>query len=220
MIDGTYFQDFCLVSYFDADLKHLQYCEIIDKENYRDFKLSLMVLVAAGLNIRSITSDGEKGLILAVREVLPDTLHQRCIIHVQRMSLIYLGRFPQSEAGRDLRKITRLLHNIYDHADKKNWIKKFRDWEIKYHDFLDEKNSIWSDSKLYRHYDIRRVRTLINNSLPNIFYYLDDNRIPKSTNGLESRFSYLKNNLRTHRGLSKENRKSFILWYCWFKYNS
>ncbi len=219
MIDGTYFQDFCLLSYFDADLKYLQYYEIIKKENYKDFKLSLMALVAAGLNIRSITSDGEKGLILAIKDILPDALHQRCIIHVQRMSLIYLGRFPQSGAGRDLRIIVKSLHDIYNHEDKKNWIKRFRDWEVKYHDFLNERSSIWADSKLYRHYDIRRVRTLINNSLPSIFHYLNDNKIPKSTNGLESRFSYLKNNLRIHRGLSKKNRKSFILWYCWFKYN-
>ena len=52
-----------------------------------------------------------------------------------------------------------------------------------------------------------------------MFHYLDNPQIPKSTNGLESRFSYLKNNLAIHRGLSKKHRKSFIAWYNYFKYN-
>ncbi len=220
IIDGTYFEEFCLVSYFDSDLKHLQYYEIIEKENRRDFKLCLMALKEAGLIIRSITSDGERGLILAIKEVCPEVLHQRCLIHVQRMSLAYLSRFPKSGAGKELRKLTRSLHSICDDEDKKYWIKKFRNWEAKHYNFLNERSSIWSESKLYKHYDVRRVRTLINNSLPNLFYYLNDNKIPKSTNGLESRFSYLKNNLKIHRGLSRKNRKNFILWYCWFKYNS
>ena len=38
MIDGTYFGDICLLNYFDNDLKHLQYFEIVKEENYLDFK--------------------------------------------------------------------------------------------------------------------------------------------------------------------------------------
>jgi len=34
---------------------------------------------------------------------------------------------------------------------------------------------------------------------------------------LESQFSYLKNNLKIHRGLSKESRENFIRWYYYFK---
>ncbi|MEA3464371.1 MAG: transposase, partial [Patescibacteria group bacterium] len=65
----------------------------------------------------------------------------------------------------------------------------------------------------------RRTRSLIKNALPNMFHYLDNPETPKSSNGLESRFSYLKNNLNIHRGLSRKNRRNFILWYNYFKYN-
>ncbi|PKL72213.1 hypothetical protein CVV26_02605 [Candidatus Kuenenbacteria bacterium HGW-Kuenenbacteria-1] len=97
------------------------------------------------------------------------------------MGLVYLKRFPKTEAGIILRHLIRKLHEISNHKD--------------------------------------RTRSLIKNALPNMFYYLDDSKIPKSSNGLECRFSYLKNNLNIHRGLTKKNRKNFILWYNYFKYN-
>ena len=64
MIDGTYCGDICLLNYFDNDLKYLQYFEIVKDENYLDFRLGLELLKKAGLNIRSITSDGDRGLII------------------------------------------------------------------------------------------------------------------------------------------------------------
>lgn len=72
MIDGTYSGEICLLNYFDNDLKHLQYYEIVKKENYLDFKLGLELLKTVGLNIVSITSDGDRGLIMAINEVFPD----------------------------------------------------------------------------------------------------------------------------------------------------
>lgn len=219
MIDGTYFGDICLLNYFDNDLKHLQYFEIVRNENYGDFKLGLELLNKVGINIKSITSDGDRALIMAINEVLPGICHQRCIIHVQRMALAYLTRFPKQEAGKDLRKIVRDMHRIFDHEERKEWIDRYRKWEYDYHDFLNERTESFMDSRLYKHYGIRQAKAQISNTISHLFHYLDDPKIPKSTNGLECRFSYLKNNLRVHRGLSKEHKKSFILWYNWFKYN-
>lgn len=219
MIDGTYFGDICLINYFDNDLKHLQYFEIVKDENYLDFKLGLELLKAVGLNIVSITSDGDRAMIMAINEVFPGIKHQRCVIHVQRMALAYLTRFPKTEAGRELRKIVLGLHQVFDYEERLEWIGRYRKWEAKHHDFLNERTELLSEKRLYKHYGIRQVQTLINNTLPHLFHYLDDPKIPKSNNGLECRFSYLKNNLRIHRGLSKEHRKSFLLWYNWFKYN-
>lgn len=219
MIDGTYFGEICLLNYFDNDLKHLQYYEIVKKENYLDFKLGLELLKAAGLNVVSITSDGDRGLIMAINEVFPGIVHQRCVVHVQRMALAYLTRYPKYLAGKELRLIVRDLHKISNHEERAEWVARYRNWEAEYHDFLSERTEFLSDKRLYKHYGIRQVRTLINNTLPHLFHYLDDPKIPKSNNGLECRFSYLKNNLRIHRGLSQEHRKSFLLWYNWFKYN-
>ena len=219
MIDGTYFGDICLLNYFDNDLKHLQYFEIVRSENYLDFKLGLELLKEVGLNIKSITSDGDRALIMAINEVFPGIVHQRCVIHVQRMALAYLTRFPKYPAGKELRLIVRDLHKISDHKERAEWIIRYRNWEVEYYDFLNERTEFLSDKKLYKHHGIRQAKAQISNTLSHLFHYLDDPKIPKSNNGLECRFSYLKNNLRIHRGLSQEHRKSFLLWYNWFKYN-
>lgn len=219
MIDGTYTGDICLLNYFDNDLKHLQYFEIVESENYLDFKLGLELLKEVGLNIKSITSDGDRSLIMAINEVFPGIVHQRCIIHVQRMALAYLTRNPKYPAGRDLKNIVLDLHKVSGQGGRIEWISRYRNWEAKYHDFLNERNVFLSDKRLYKHFGVRQAKAQIENTISHLFHYLDDPKIPKSNNGLECRFSYLKNNLRIHRGLSKEHRKSFLLWYNWFKYN-
>lgn len=219
MIDGTYFGDICLLNYFDNDLKYLQYYEIVKNENYLDFKLGLELLEKAGLNIKSITSDGDRSLIMAINDVLPGICHQRCIVHVQRMALAYLTRYPKYPAGKELRLMVGDLHKISSHEERVEWIKRYQNWEAEYYDFLGERTELFSDKHFYKHYGIRQAKAQITNTLPHLFHYLDDPKIPKSNNGLECRFSYLKNNLRIHRGLSKTHRKSFLLWYNWFKYN-
>jgi len=218
IIDGTYHSDICLLNYLDNDLKHLQYYEI-GKEDQRNFKLGLELLKASGLVITSITSDGHKELIPAIKEVLPGMTHQRCVVHVQRMALNYLTKFPKSEAGREFRTIAKDLHKITNHVERQNWVDRFHKWEADHHEFIHEKKRDYMGLHLYAHHDIRKARSVIKNALPNLFYYLDNPKIPKSTNALECRFSYFKNNLRIHRGLSKENRRNFILWYNWLKYH-
>ena len=209
-----------MINYYDSDLKYLQLSSIRIRENYEDIVSDLEVLKQSGLKIISITSDGQKGLIKAVKSALPDIIHQRCVIHIQRMSLIYLTRFPKTEAGQILRRGVKQLHKIDSYKKRDNWIRQFNIWRERYDGFLKEKSQAPSGRKWYTHKLLRRTRSLIKNALPDMFYYLDDSKIPKSTNGLETRFSFLKNSLKIHRGLTEKRRKNFILWYNYFKNNS
>ena len=209
-----------MINYYDSDLKYLQLSSIRIRENYEDIVSDLKFLKQSGLKIISITSDGQKGLIKAVKSALPDVIHQRCIIHIQRMSLIYLTRFPKTEAGQILRRGVKQLHKIDSYKKRDNWIRQFNIWRERYDGFLKEKSQAPSGRKWYTHKLLRRTRSLIKNALPDMFYYLDDSKIPKSTNGLETRFSFLKNSLKIHRGLTEKRRKNFILWYNYFKNNS
>lgn len=219
IIDGTYLSDICILNYLDNDLKYLQFYRIVQRENYDNYVADLELLKQSGLNIVSITSDGHKGLIKAINRVFSNIIHQRCIIHIQRMCLSYLTRFPKTEAGITLRYWVRKLHEIDSYEKRDFWIMQFDGWRRKYDSFLKEKSESLSGRKWYTHKLLRRTRSLIKNALPNIFHYLDNPEIPKSSNGLESRFSYLKNNIAIHRGLTEKNRKHFILWYNYFKYN-
>lgn len=219
IIDGVHFgQELCLLNYLDDDLKYLQLYSLTERENFENFLIDLSLLKSSGLQIVSITSDGKKGLIQAVKQIFPQAIHQRCLIHIQRMSLTYLTKFPKTEAGATLRILVKKLHQINSYQRRDIWLKLFNRWREEYNNFLQEKSESPAGRKWYTHKLLRRTRSLIKNGLPNLFHYLDDAKIPKSTNGLETRFSYLKNNLKIHRGLTKKNRRNFILWYNYFKY--
>ena len=217
-IDGTYFKNnFCVLVYYDNQLKKRQYFRVVDQECWYNYMTDLEYLKQVGLNVTSVTSDGQRGLIKAVRDVFPCAIHQRCLVHVQRMSLAYLTRFPKTEAGVTLRYWVKQLHSVKNQEQKYFWITQFEGWRQKYDSFLKEKSISFSGRKWYTHKLLRKTRSLIKNALPNMFHYLDNSSIQKSSNGLESQFSYLKNTLKIHRGLSKENRENFIRWYYYFK---
>jgi len=58
---------------------------------------------------------------------------------------------------------------------------------------------------------------MIKSSLDNIFFYLDDQSIPKDTNGLEAEFTHLKGKINMHTGLSRNRRENFVAWYWYLK---
>ncbi|MCK5332779.1 transposase [Candidatus Parcubacteria bacterium] len=83
LIDGTYFKtNFCALHYFDNDLDQFYNFRIIERENYYNYLTDLEFLKQLGLTVVSITSDGQKGLIKAVKAVYPNIIHQRCVIHI------------------------------------------------------------------------------------------------------------------------------------------
>ncbi|MFH1030114.1 MAG: transposase [bacterium] len=220
MIDGTYFKrNFCFANYIDNDLKYSQLADIILRENFTDAIRHLELLKNSGLDIASITSDGHKSLIKAVKAILPEVIHQRCIVHIQRMSFNYLTKHPKTQAGKDLRSLVKILHEINSFEKRDIWIKLFNKWILKYDSFLKERSYSISGRWWYAHKLLRRTRSLIKNALPNMFHYLNNPKIPKSTNGLETRFSFLKNDVKIHRGMTREHRKSFILYYIFYKNN-
>ena len=50
-----------------------------------------------------------------------------------------------------------------------------------------------------------------------MFHYLDDPKIPYTTNRLEAFFTHLKEKLEIHRGLRPQAKRNFIKWYLHFK---
>lgn len=134
------------------------------------------------------------------------------------MSRIWLTKEPKSIAGQELLGIVYQIHKINDENMRQYWLRSLYDWDIKHKPFISEKSinpitgRVW-----YTHKMIRRVRHLLITTFPNMFHYLQNDKIPKSTNGLESFFGHLKDNLSIHRGLTIKNRKNFIKWYMFLK---
>jgi transposase-like protein len=186
-----------------------------DNERYEEIKEDLENLKSLNIRVESITCDGHRAILKAIRKVFKkDILIQRCLVHIQRMARIWLTKSPQSIAAFELLTITYALHRIQTTEQKLYWLRALYDWDLKHQSFIQERstNPITGRS-WYTHKMVRRVRHLLISAFPNMFHYIDNPKISKSTNALESFFGHLKDNLSIHRGLTAKNRRNFIRWY-------
>lgn len=207
-----------MVLYRDDQLKFTQLYRLTDGEWEEEIKEDLHNLLELGVKIESVTCDGNRAILNSVRKICKGVIIQRCVVHIQRMCKIWLTQSPQSDAGMDLLKITRVLHDIRDRDQWGYWIVSLIHWHETYQNFINEKSYNPLTGRFwYTHKMVRRSFITIKRALPDMFHYLDNSSIPKSTNGLESFFGHLKDNLSIHRGLSGKHKMNFIKWYLAFK---
>ena len=184
------------------------------RENYESW-FSLFVLLKERYQVKAIVSDGQKGLQKAISHVFGNSIHQRCIIHVVRFCLSKLTRSPQTEAGRELRKIVLLLNTITNEKEVTYFTKQFEQWNETYYDFLKEKSKSLETGRMwYTHRKLRSVRSHVKNSIPYLFHYVYDKDIPKTTNHLEGGINApLSELLRRHRGIQKRFKRLLVSLY-------
>lgn len=108
-IDATYFAQFCLVCYQDDFDGYTQLLRFSDGEHYEEIKEDLANLIKLGIQIESITTDGHKSILKAIKRSVPEAIAQRCLVHIQRMCLLWLTQYPKHQAGQELRKLVLLI---------------------------------------------------------------------------------------------------------------
>jgi len=213
-VDATYFKKFCVVCYQDDEDGYTQLIRITDGEHFSEIKEDLDNLIKLGVRIESITTDGHKSTLKAIKKSLPEITVQRCLVHIQRMCLIWLTRFPKHFAGAELRALVLILLKVKSNNDRLWWISELTVWYEKHKDYLSEKTYNSNTGRYwYKHKLLRRSYFTIKRALPNMFHYLSNHKIPSTTNGIEGYFGHLKNHLDLHRGLSLKHRINFIKWY-------
>jgi len=165
-------------------------------------------LTSAGLCPLSFTVDGNPKMIRSIRQLWPDVVIQRCLVHIQRQGLSWCRISPKTTYARRLRQIFLQVTKIRTQADRDMFLGSVTDWESKYGSQISSRRETG-----YVFSDIKRARSMLLRALPNMFHYLDNPLIPTSTNGLEGYFSRLKSHYRQHRGLRKEKRRNYFQWY-------
>ena len=216
-IDATYFKRFCLLCYQDDEDGYIQLFRFTDGEHYDEIKEDLDNLIRLGVRLESITTDGHKSILKAIRKSVPQVIIQRCLVHIQRMCLLWLTRYPKHQAGKELRQLVLQILKIKTDNDRLFWIREFHQWYERHKDYINEKtNNTETGRYWYTHKLLRRSYITIKRALPNMFHYLANPKIPNTTNGIEGFFSHLKNHLDLHRGLTTKNRINFIKWYIYF----
>jgi len=213
-MDATYFRQFCLLCYQDHDDGYTQLIRFSDGEHYSEIKEDLDNLIKLGVQIESITTDGHKSILKAIKKSVPDVLVQRCLVHIQRMCLLWLTRFPRHPAGVELRHLVLMLMRIKTENDRLYWTTELTLWYHRHQQYLQQKTINEQTGRYwYTHKLLRRSYFTIKRAMPNMFHYLTNSRIPSTTNGIEGFFSHLKNHLDLHRGLTVQHRIDFIKWY-------
>jgi transposase-like protein len=221
LLDGTYFPNkLCLVLYRENNVKATLLYRISDGEWEEEIKEDLENLQSLGIVIESITCDGLRNILRSIKKSSPDTIIQRCLAHIQREALIWLTKNPKSKAGIELREIVKTLHSIETKDQWGYWVVNLINWYEEHKLFVNEKTyNLETHRYWYTHKSVRKAFIHIKRALPDMFQYLENSKIPKTTNGLESFFGHLKQNISIHRGLSKEHYKSYIKWYLFYKSN-
>ena len=213
--DATYFhKDGCLMNLMNAiDQKIIAHI-YVGKESFKDAYPWFFSLKQQGLQPDFITTDGERSILRAMRLVWPETKLQRCLYHLQHEGMRWLRTYPKTEAGKVLRTILSQLSRIKTEAERDAFILEYDTWVKCY------KNYVLSLSRtIVASKDLRRTMVLINNALPDMFYYLENENVPATTNALEGFHSRLKSDYRRHRGITREHRIQYIHWYCYFENN-
>jgi len=161
-----------------------------------------------------IVIDGQRGLLKAVHDFWPDTNIQRCMVHIQRLALSRLTLHPKTLAGQQLRPLVLSLTHIRTRRQKRKWLGRYYQWRKKYEAFLKEKSQPTNPNTKrkwwYTHKRLRSIRSLLNKSIPNLFYYVSHPNVPRSTNHVESTNSTVKELLRIHRGLPPNRQRKMI----------
>lgn len=211
VFDGTFlFQRKCIVALMDSQTGTIisgKYgiSESSQKELYSFFN-------PLKLNPCGITVDGNPGVISFLKSLWPNAVIQRCIIHIQRQGLMWCRQNPKRLDARKLRQIFLQVSKINDHKQRNSFLANVDAWEKRYGSklqLLPEKGWVLSD--------LKRARSMLLKALPNMFHFLDDPFISKSTNSLEGYFARLKNHYRHHRGLAPHKRPNYFDWYFFLK---
>jgi hypothetical protein len=213
-VDATYFKQLCMLCYQDHNDGYTQLIRFTDGEHFEEIKEDLDNLIKLGVQIESITTDGHKSILKAIKKSLPHAVVQRCLVHIQRMCLLWLTRFPKHYSGVELRQLVLLILKIKTENDRLQWSKELEQWHERHKDYLQQKTIDEQTGRYwYTHKLLRRSYFTIKRALPNMFHYLKTPLIPHTTNGIEGFFSHLKNHLDLHRGLTLEHRIDFVKWY-------
>ncbi len=160
----------------------------------------------------SCTIDGIPAVFKVLKELWPNIIIQRCLVHIQRQGMSWCRRSPKRTDAKHLRRIFKDVCYIDNHQQKHQFIERFKNWEERFGCQIEnqaETGKVFSD--------IVRARSMLLNAIPNMFHYLDNPKIPKTTNALEGYYSRLKQNYRLHRGLTKNKLYSYFKWFFYLK---
>jgi len=161
-----------------------------------------------------VVCDGQRGLLKAIHDVWPKAMVQRCLVHVVRQASMWLTQNPKTRTGLQLLELVRRLTAIRTRRQKRRWVRAFHSWERRHERFLKDRTYGPSGRWWYTHRKLRGVRSLLRNAIPDLFRFITDPTIPRTSNHVEGGLNArLKELMRCHRGISATKKLALASWY-------
>lgn len=182
------------------ELKKNIYVSSIMFETIYEYQKGRIKVQKLGFIIQAIVLDGRPG----VRNLFSDIPVQMCHFHQSQIIRRYLTLHPKLEAGIELKAIADTLTETTEEI----FSAKIYTWHDKWKSFLKERTTDPITGRW--HYTHKRTRSAfrsLKNNLPYLFTYqkYPELNIPNTTNSLDGSFSWLKQDVNIHRGMTKGN---------------
>ncbi|ORA97070.1 IS256 family transposase [Mycolicibacter minnesotensis] len=226
ILDGTYFQSWCLLIATDgAHVLDWQWC---DREKKIAWQQILQRLPAP----RMAVVDGGAGLHSALTAQWPATRIQRCYFHIFQVVRRHHTLRPRLEAGREILSLTKALMRVTDIDHAVTWLGEYAAWEARWDHFLRHRSYPRahvprpagipeSQNWWYTHRELRKTRGLFRNLIRNqhLFTWIDPamtnpgHPLARTTSSLEGGPNRaLKDLFRAHRGLPVDHARRAAEW--------
>jgi hypothetical protein len=188
---------------FRAEGKNLLW-RYVKSERLDYYLIELSRLVDLSITFKSFTIDGRRGLIQLLQKYYPSVPIQVCHFHMVAIVTRYTTKNPQTECGVELRELILRLKNF----DKQEFIDQFKDLQIKYKQFLLERN----ENNQFQHRRLRSAFRSIKSNLAFLFTYQGylELNIPNTTNSADGSFSHWKYKVKLHRHLREDRKRRLI----------
>lgn len=174
-IDATYFEEFCMVCYQDNDDGYTQLIRFTNGEHFEEIKEDLDNLIKLGVQIESITIDGHKSILKAIKKSLPNVLALGMFGTCTKNVFALANRVSKDLACVELRGLILMLLRIKTDNDRIYWTALLEKWYQQHKVYLQEKiNNVQTGRYWYTHKLLRRSYFTIKRALPNMFHYLSN----------------------------------------------
>lgn len=194
---------------FDAYRSEPIYETFVWRETVSVYITMLRALCILGYDIVAIVVDGRRG----VKEQLGALFRipvQLCHFHQIQAGVRYLGKYPKTEAAKDLLRLYRSIGSWFQEKLEAN----LAVWAMEYDDLLAERTIHPSGRWSYTHRRLRSAWVSLRRNLLYLYVYQQypELAIPNTTNPLDGGvFSPMKTMLKTHRGLNPSHQNSLVL---------
>lgn len=168
-------------------------------------------LTNLGFSPQFIIHDGHYGIPIAMNKYLPNTTHQRCLVHMVRNVHKDIGITPKAPLAKQLQGLIYRLVKVQTLEGRAAW-------EVELTAYL-EAFSAATLAKVPQTKAFLSLHTVLLNAYRRneLFTFLSHPGLPNCTNAIESQNRVLRESLGRHRGMALSQREAFVAWRLLFK---